>query len=138
MIKLKIDELKVGMSASVNKLATDSDIVGFSEVSGDYNPIHLDNDYAKKTKFKKRIAHGMMSASLFSGIFGTKLPGIGCLYLSQELKFKKPIFIDDEVVATVVITKICLRTQKVTFNTTCSVDDVIVITGVAEIYIPKP
>ena len=137
MIKLEIEELEVGMSASVSKIATDSEIVGFSEISRDYNPIHLDNSYAKKTKFGKRIAHGMMSSSLFSGIFGTKLPGVGCLYLSQNLKFKKPIFIDDKVVATVVITKICLRRRIITFDTTCEVKGITVIQGVAEIYVPK-
>lgn len=137
MIKLKIDELKVGMSESVTKVATDSDIVGFSEISGDYNPIHLDEDYAKKTQFGKRIAHGMMSSSLFSGIFGTKLPGTGCLYVSQNLKFKKPIFINDVVIAKVVITKICLRTRKIIFDTSCKVNGVTAIQGQAEIYVPK-
>lgn len=137
MIKLQVEELKVGMSESVTKFATDSDIVRFSEVSGDYNPIHLDENYAKNTQFGKRIAHGMMSSSLFSGIFGTKFPGVGCLYLSQTLKFKKPIFIGDEVVAKVVITKICLRRRKVTFDTTCKVNGLTVIQGEAEIYIPK-
>ncbi|MEZ9421298.1 MaoC family dehydratase [Vibrio breoganii] len=132
-----IHELEVGMSASYSQTISEADIKQFAGVSGDRNPVHLDELYAEKSRFKKRIAHGMISSSFFSALFGTKLPGEGCVYVAQSLKFRKPVYIDDTVTATVVVDKIDLKKRRVFFNTYCKVGRQKVITGEAEIYIPE-
>jgi len=134
--KLKINEIEPGMSESYSQTITDSDIKAFSGVSGDKNPIHMDDEYAEKSRFKKRIAHGLMSASYFSSIFGTKLPGPGCVYVSQTLNFVRPVYIGDTVRVTVTVTAVDLERRRVIFETVCRVKNKSVITGIAEIYIP--
>ena len=131
------EDLKVGLYAEEEYFVTEDKIIKFAEISGDYNPLHLDDSYAKQTIFKKKIAHGLMSASLFSGIFGTKLPGEGSIYISQNLKFNKPVFIGDLVKARVEIQKINKRTRKIYFSTECMVGNKKVITGEAEILYNK-
>tara|TARA_B100001029_G_C14831607_1_gene323318 strand:- start:248 stop:673 length:426 start_codon:yes stop_codon:yes gene_type:complete len=133
--KLSIDQLYVGMTESVMKIITKDDVRKFSELSGDSNPIHLDELYAKETRYKKNIAHGLMCASYFSGIFGTKLPGIGSIYVSQSLKFKRPIYIGDKVNAIVSIVEIDTKRERVKFTTKCLVCSKVCIDGFAEIYI---
>jgi len=133
--KLSIDQLYVGMTESVSKVITSEDVRKFSELSGDTNPIHLDKKYAKETRYKKNIAHGLMCASYFSGIFGTKLPGLGSIYVSQSLKFKRPIYIGDKVDVIVNITEIDTRRERVKFTTQCLVNSKICIDGFAEIYL---
>jgi 3-hydroxybutyryl-CoA dehydratase len=125
------------MSANYEHTITDSDIRNFAKISGDYNPVHISDEYAEASKFKKRIAHGLMSASYFSAIFGIKLPGEGCVYVNQNLKFKKPVYIGDTVKATVTIKDIDEKRRRLFFDTVCTVKDRIVISGEAEIYIPK-
>ncbi|EKN4261929.1 MaoC family dehydratase [Escherichia coli] len=132
-----IDDLKIGMSASYSQTITDADIKQFAGLSGDRNPVHLDEEYANNSMFKKRIAHGMISSSFFSALFGTKLPGEGCVYVAQSLKFRKPIYIDDTVVATVVVNTIDKVKRRVFFDTYCKVGKQKVIIGQAEIYIPE-
>ena len=88
-------EFTIGMSASYEQTVTDADIKNFAGISGDKNPVHMSDEYAEKSKFKKRIAHGLMSASYFSALFGTKLPGEGCVYVSQNLKFRSPLIIQN-------------------------------------------
>ncbi len=134
--KIEIEEIEIGMSVSYSQTITDKDIKQFAEISGDYNPIHLDEEYAKKSRFKKRIAHGMMTASYFSALFGTKIPGEGCVYTSQNLKFKKPVYIGDIVTAIVEVTNVDLSKRKVLFKTTCTVNDKIVTYGESELYVP--
>ena len=133
--KLSIDQLYVGMTESVSKVITSEDVRKFSELSGDTNPIHLDKKYAKETRYKKNIAHGLMCASYFSGIFGTKLPGLGSIYVSQSLKFKRPIYIGDKVDVIVNITEVDTRRERVKFTTQCLVNSKICIDGFAEIYL---
>lgn len=132
-----INELEVGMSASYSQTISEADIKQFAGFSGDRNPVHLDEVYAEQSRFKKRIAHGMISSSFFSALFGTKLPGEGCVYVAQSLKFRKPVYIDDTVVATIVVERIDLDKRRVFFNTFCKVGRQKVITGEAEIYIPE-
>ncbi len=132
-----IDDLEVGMSASYSQTISEADIKQFAGFSGDRNPVHLDEEYAQASRFKQRIAHGMISSSFFSALFGTKLPGEGCVYVSQSLKFRKPVYIDDTVTATVVIERIEKDKRRVFFNTYCKVGRQKVITGEAEIYIPE-
>ncbi len=131
-----ISDINVGMQASVTRIITEADIISFSEISGDKNPIHLDEEYAKNSRYKKRIAHGFISASLFSGLFGTKLPGEGCVYAAQSLRFKRAVYIDDEVTASITVEKIDLKAKKVFFTTVCKVKNKVVIKGDAEIFIP--
>lgn len=132
-----IDELSVGMKASSDHLVTEEKVRLFSEISGDYNPVHLDEVYAKGTRFEKRIAHGMLVSSFISSLFAMQLPGPGCIYISQSLFFKKPVFLDDLITAQVEITSIDTIKNRVMFETRCYVDDVIVLHGNAEIFIPK-
>lgn len=131
-----IDELSIGMSLTREVEVTDDTVRGFALVSGDHNPVHLDEEYASNTRFKKRIAHGMLGGSLFSTIFGTQLPGEGSIYVSQSLVFKRPIYIGDKIAATVTITRIDTEKRRVFFTTQCTVEGKVVIDGEAEIYIP--
>ncbi len=91
--------LELEASASLSKTISNEDILSFAQLSGDVNPVHLDEDYAAKTRFKGRIAHGMLSAGLISAVLGTRLPGPGAVYLSQTLKFRAPVSIGDEITA---------------------------------------
>jgi 3-hydroxybutyryl-CoA dehydratase len=95
---------KVGDSAAISRTISDRDVELFAEVSGDYNPVHLDDDFAKTTRFGARIAHGMLTASLLSTVIGTKLPGEGAIYVSQTLFFVAPVYLGDTVTATATIT----------------------------------
>lgn len=133
----KLDDIKVGMSASHSQTITDADIKAFADISGDKNPVHIDETYAKESRFEKRIAHGMLSSSFFSALFGTKLPGHGCIYVGQNLKFRKPVYIGDIVTATIEVTLVDIKKRRVYFNTYCKVGKSKVITGTAEIYIPE-
>ncbi|PHS33606.1 MAG: acyl dehydratase [Methylophaga sp.] len=139
-IKLKesysIDEIKIGMYASYSQTITDADIKSFAALSGDNNPVHMDEEYASRSKFGKRIAHGLLSASFFSALFGTRLPGKGCVYVSQSLNFKRPVYLGDTIVATVVVTKVDKMKKRVFFDTYSKVKTKKVIDGKAEIYIP--
>ena len=132
-----IEKIKIGMIESYSQTITESDINSFAKISGDINPVHLDEEYAQKTRFKKRIVHGMHSASYFSALFGTKLPGKGCIYVSQTLSFKRPVYINDTVIAMIEVIKIDLEKNRVFFKTTCKVKNKIVTEGEAEIYVPK-
>lgn len=133
---MPIEEIKEGMTVSFSQTITDADIKSFAAISGDKNPVHIDEDYANASRYKKRIAHGFLTASFFSALFGTKLPGEGCVYVAQSLRFKRPVYIDDTVTATVEVTNIDLKRKRVFFNTVCKVKNKIVTDGEAEIYIP--
>lgn len=131
-----INEIEVGMKASYSQTITDADIKAFAGISGDHNPVHVDSEYASVSRFGKRIAHGLMSAGFFSAIFGMRIPGPGCVYVSQSLNFLRPVYIDDTVTAEVVVTKVDQEKRRVFFDTTCRVKGKKVITGSAEIFIP--
>jgi 3-hydroxybutyryl-CoA dehydratase len=133
---LTIDDIDVGMEARFSKTITDADIVMFAGVSGDTNPVHLDQEYAAGTMFKGRIAHGMLSASLLSTVFGTRLPGPGCIYLSQTLKFKAPVRIGDTVVATVTAREVVRPKKRVIFDCAVRVGETVVVEGEAVIMVP--
>lgn len=135
-MSVPIEDIIVGMKESYSQTITDADIKCFAGISGDRNPVHLDELYAEKSRFKKRIVHGLMTASFFSALFGTRLPGEGCVYVAQSLNFKKPIYIDDTVIATVEVTKVDQEKRRVFFKTTCKVNNKTVTDGNAELYIP--
>lgn len=112
-------KFNIGDSASISKTITDADIRAFAEVTGDHNPLHLDDDYAAKTRFGRRIAHGMLSASLISAVLANELPGAGSVYLSQTLKFLKPVFPGDTVTARVTVIEIRDDKPIVKLETVC-------------------
>lgn len=126
-----LEDLSPDMEASVSKTITDEDVRAFAKLSGDINPVHIDDDFAAGTMFKKRIAHGFLTGALFSTVLGTKLPGPGCIYMSQTMKFKGPVYIGDEVVATCKITAVDTEKARVTLACDCSVNGKIVLAGEA-------
>jgi 3-hydroxybutyryl-CoA dehydratase len=132
-----LEDLSIGMVSSYKKTITAKDIEAFAAVTGDSNPVHLDADYAATTPFKARIAHGMMSAGLISTVLGTQLPGPGCIYLDQQIKFRAPVFIDDTVVATVTVEEINQRRGRVSLKTQCFVKDKLVADGTASMMVDK-
>lgn len=132
-----IDEISEGMSAVFSKTVTEADIVLFAGISGDTNPVHLDEEFAKPSLFKGRIAHGMLTAGFISAVFGTKLPGPGCIYLSQTMKFKAPVRIGDTVVARCTATAVDLAKGRATFATVATVGETVVLEGEAMLLVPK-
>jgi 3-hydroxybutyryl-CoA dehydratase len=131
------EDLAVGMEASYAKKITNDDVLAFAELSGDKNPVHLDDAYAAGTMFKQRIAHGFLTASLFSTVLGTKLPGPGCIYLSQSLKFRAPVMIGDEVVATGKITSLDPEKGRAVLAMQATVNGKSVLDGEALMMVPR-
>ena len=134
--KIPIEEIEIGMSVSYSQTITDADIKAFAGISGDRNPAHVDEEYAESSRYKKRIAHGLMTASYFSALFGTKIPGEGCVYVSQSLNFKRPVYIGDTVTAIVEVVSVDLVKKRVFFNTICKVKNKVVTDGEAELFVP--
>lgn len=132
-----LEDLSPGMEASVSKTVTNEDITGFAELSGDINPVHLNEEFAAGTIFKKRIAHGFLTGSLFSTVLGTKLPGPGCVYMSQTMKFKGPVFIGDELVATCTVTNVDMEKGRVSFDCVCEANGRPVLTGEALLMVSR-
>jgi 3-hydroxybutyryl-CoA dehydratase len=132
-----IEDLTVGMEESLAHTVTAEDIEAFARISGDCNPVHLDETYAAATPFKKRIAHGILSASYISAVLGTKLPGPGSIYISQTLNFKAPVYIGAEVIATVKITDLIPEKRRAIFSCVCKVGDKAVLEGEAVIMVPS-
>ncbi|RIK94376.1 MAG: (R)-hydratase [Proteobacteria bacterium] len=126
-----IDDMAVGDAASFAKTVTEADILLFAAVSGDTNPVHIDQDFAAATPFKSRIAHGMLSASFISAVLGVRLPGPGTIYLSQSMRFRAPVRVGDTVVATATIKALDRDKRRVTLETVCKVGDTVVIDGEA-------
>jgi len=134
---VSIEELEIGMSRQLCKVIADQDIALFAEISTDHNPVHLDEDYASKTVFEGRIAHGMLTAGLISAVIGEQLPGHGTIYLSQSLKFMAPVRPGDAVLAKVTVTAIDPARRRVTLETRCSVGDTLVLKGEALVLAPS-
>jgi 3-hydroxybutyryl-CoA dehydratase len=132
-----IEDLKPGLAASFGKTVTEADITMFAGVSGDTNPVHLDQVFAEATPFKGRIAHGMLSAGFISAVLGTKLPGPGSIYMSQTLRFKAPVKIGDTVTATCTVTEVIPEKRRAVLSTICRVGDTVVIEGEALIMVPS-
>lgn len=140
MSEIKIrtfDDIAEGMSGEFTKVLSDDDVHTFAEVSGDVNPIHLNDAYAKTTIFGGRIAHGVLTASIISAALGTVFPGPGWIYIEQNLEFKAPVPIGSEVTATVVATKLIPEKGFVEFATTCRVNGKVVLDGTATLMAPR-
>jgi 3-hydroxybutyryl-CoA dehydratase len=132
-----IEDLTVGQSASYSRTITERDVDLFGEVSGDMNPLHFDEAYAKNTLFRGRIAHGMLSASFISTVFGTRFPGAGSIFMSATVRFKAPVRIGDTVTASVTVREIDLAKRRVAFDVACKVGDLTVIDGDAMLKVPS-
>jgi len=132
-----LDELSVGQSAQMVRTVTEADIVLFAQVSGDNNPVHLDEAFAAQTPFKTRIAHGMLSAAYISAVIGTQLPGPGTIYMQQALRFKRPVKIGDEVTTIATISEIDPIKGRVSIDTVCLVGGKPVIEGEALVMAPR-
>ncbi|WP_339776661.1 MaoC family dehydratase [uncultured Thalassospira sp.] len=132
-----LEDLEVGMEGSYAKTVTETDIILFAGVSGDCNPVHLNDEFAKTTMFEGRIAHGMLSAGFISTALGTRLPGPGTIYLSQNLQFRAPVRIGDTVTATVKVREIIAAKKRVVLDTVCTVGDRVVISGEAIVMVPS-
>lgn len=132
-----IDELSVGMNASYAREVSIADIEEFAKVSGDHNPVHLDDTYAKTTLFKGRIAHGMLGASFISTVLASKLPGPGTVYLGQTLAFKAPVRPGDRVEARVTVTEVRREKKQVVLKTECRVGEKVVIDGEATVLVTQ-
>ncbi len=138
MKRFTIEEMRIGDSASLTRRFTEADVAGFAAVSGDCNPAHMDEAYARTTMFKTRIVHGMLVGSLFSAILGTDLPGLGSIYTHQTLKFTKPVYLNDEITATVTVRELVLEKNRVIFDCLAvNQNGETVIVGEATIMPPK-
>lgn len=132
-----ITKFEVGQNASLSKSIMETDVYMIAEITGDYNPLHLDSEYAKKTLFKERIAHGVLSFGLISAVIGTKLPGKGTIYLNQNIKFIAPVYIGETITATVIISEIIPEKNKIILHTYCTNQDgKIVLDGEAMVMPP--
>ena len=132
-----IEDLEIGMSRMIERQITQNDILLFSQVSGDQNPVHLDATYAQQTIFGRRIAHGMLTASLISAVIAEQLPGHGTVYLSQTLKFIRPVLPGQLVTTSVSVTHIEYSNRRVKLDCMCKVDEKVVLAGEALVLAPS-
>jgi 3-hydroxybutyryl-CoA dehydratase len=128
---------RIGDTASIQKTFTEEEVLSFANISGDKNPIHLDENYAANTRFGKRLVHGILTSGLISALLGMELPGPGSIYIKQTLNFRAPVFIGDTITATVTITNIREDKPIITLDTTCTnQDEILVIDGQAILLAP--
>jgi len=130
------EDLDLGMEASTLRTVTDSDVAAFAEISGDKNPIHLDADFAEKSIFKGRIAHGLLTASYISTVFGMEMPGPGAIYVSQTLNFRAPVRLGDTVLTKVRVVELFPAKRRVRFECQCTIDGKPVLEGEAILLVP--
>src|SRR2546429_9261514 len=134
---LYFEDLSVGMSESLSKTIASSDVVGFAQLTGDRNPIHLSEHFAAKTQFGRRIAHGLYTASLISAVLGTRLPGPGAIYISQTLNFRAPVRIGDTVLVTVTVAALIAEKSRARLTCVCAVGGEVVLDGEALVKVPS-
>ena len=133
----KFEDLSVGMTHETHHVITEKDIELFAEVSGDRNPLHMDEDFAKNTPFGQRIAHGALTASYISGILGNDLPGPGSSFVGLNMRFRRPVFIGSNVIVRVEVTEMQERGNRVTLKVSCNVDGKAAISGEAMVMVPS-
>lgn len=131
------EDLEVGMEATFAKVVTETDIIAFADITGDKNPVHLDEAYAAATMFKQRIAHGMLTAGYISAVFGMELPGPGAIYVSQTLNFKGPVRIGDDVLSKVRLAELYPAKRRARFDCVCTVKGRAVLEGEAILMVPS-
>lgn len=133
----KYEDLEIGMSAESVHTITEEDIIQFADVSGDRNPLHMDEEFAKDTVFGQRIAHGALAASFISGVLGNQLPGPGSIFVALNMRFRRPVFIGSEVIARAEVTEKMDKGNRVTLKVSCSVDGKRCIAGEAQVVVPS-
>ena len=133
----KFEDLSVGMTHQTEHVITEKDIELFAEVSGDRNPLHMDEAFAKKTSFGQRIAHGALTASYISGILGNDLPGPGSIFVGLNMRFRRPVYIGSLVIVKVEVTEMQERGNRVTLKVSCNVDGKAAISGEAMVMVPS-
>ena len=133
----KFEDLSVGMTHQTEHVITEKDIELFAEVSGDRNPLHMDDAFAKNTPFGQRIAHGALTASYISGILGNDLPGPGSIFVGLNMRFRRPVYIGSHVTEKVEVTEMKERGNRVTLKVSCSVDGKAAISGEAHVMVPN-
>src|ERR1700760_3538703 len=126
---LYFEDLSVGMTETLSKTISSDDVVGFAQLTGDRNPIHLSEHFAARTAFGGRLAHGLYTAGLISAVLGTRLPGPGAIYLSQTLNFRAPVRIGDTVDVSVTVAELIPERQRARLACICKVADGIVLAG---------
>jgi len=136
MVSVYYEDIQLGQSASMEKSVTERDVQAFGEATGDLNPIHFDEEYARTTLFRGRVAHGVLSIGFISAVIGMKLPGEGTIFVSAQTEFKAPVRIGDHVVTTITVKEIRERRQ-VVLDCQCTVDGKVVVTGEALVLAPK-
>lgn len=125
---------QVGDSAQFTKTIADEDIARYAEISGDTNPVHVDEEYARTTRFGRRVAHGMLTAGFISTVLGTKMPGPGTIYLGQSLRFLAPVYPGDTITATATIVRYDVERGRMTLSTVCTnAEGAEMLTGEAEV-----
>lgn len=134
----RFDAIQPGMSASMSRIITADDVRAFAAVTGDHNPVHLDEAYAATTPFGRPVMHGVMAAGFFSALFASRLPGPGAIYLSQNLQFRRPVYVGDTVEVVITITAIDRTRRRLKFDTVCKVGGKVATSGDAEILVPEP
>src|SRR3954452_24452670 len=134
---LYFEDLSVGMTETLSKTIASSDVVGFAQLTGDRNPIHLSEHFAARTSFGKRIAHGLYTASLISAVLGTRLPGPGAVYISQSLNFRAPVKIGDTVVVTVTVAELIAEKSRARLSCVCAVGGEVVLDGESLVKVPS-
>jgi 3-hydroxybutyryl-CoA dehydratase len=140
MLSLRIlhfEDLSVGMTETLSKTISSADVVGFAQLTGDRNPIHLSEHFAAKTSFGSRIAHGLYTAGLISAVLGTRLPGPGAVYVSQTLNFRAPVRIGDTVDVTVTVAELIPERLRARLTCTCRVGEEVVLEGEALVKVPS-
>lgn len=140
MLELRIlyfEDLSVGQAETLSKTVASSDVIGFAQITGDRNPIHLSEHFAARTQFKKRIAHGLYTASLISAVLGTRLPGPGAVYISQSLNFRAPVKIGDTVDVTVTVAELIVEKRRARLSCVCKVGGEVVLDGEALVKVPS-
>ena len=133
----KFEDMSVGMTHQTVHIITEKDIDLFAEVSGDRNPLHMEEEFAKNTPFGQRIAHGALTASYISGILGNDLPGPGSIFVGLNMRFRRPVLIGSEVIVKVEVTEMRERGNRVTLKVSCNVDGKAAISGEAMVMVPS-
>ena len=132
-----LEDISPGMSAIYAKTITEADVVLYAGVSGDTNPLHLNEEFASHTRFKTRVVHGTLTTSLWSALIGTRLPGPGCIYMGQDMKFVKPVHPGDTVTAKITVAEIDKEKQRVYLDGECRVGETLVALGRGVVWVPK-
>ena len=134
---LYFEDLSLGMTEALTKVVSSDDVVGFAEITGDRNPIHLSEHFAAKTPFGTRIVHGLYTAGLISALLGTRLPGPGAIYISQTLNFRAPVKIGDTVEVTITVEELIPERTRARLACACRVGDTVVLDGEALVKVPS-